>query len=48
MDQSIVDVTDVPGVACGDEAVLVGRQQDAEINITEFSQWADPIPWETL
>jgi len=48
MDQTIVDVTGVMGVKCGDEAVLVGRQQDAEISITEFSRWADTIPWETL
>ncbi len=48
MDQTIVDVTDVPGVQRGDEAVLVGRQQTEEISITEFSRWADTIPWETL
>jgi alanine racemase len=48
MDQTIVDVTGVPGVKCGDEVVLVGRQDGAEITITEFSRWADTIPWETL
>jgi len=48
MDQTIADVTDVPGVSCGDEVVLVGRQNGAEISIGEFSQWADTIPWETL
>jgi len=48
MDQTIVDVTGVPGVQCGDEVVLVGRQQDGEISLTEFSRWADTIPWETL
>jgi alanine racemase len=48
MDQTIVDVTNVPEVSCGDEAVLVGRQQGDEISITEFSHWADTIPWETL
>lgn len=48
MDQTIVDVTDVSGVVCGDEVVLVGRQNGAEITITEFSHWADTIPWETL
>ena len=48
MDQTIVDVTGVAGVKCGDEAVLVGRQSGAEISITEFSRWADTIPWETL
>lgn len=48
MDQTIVDVTDLPHVACGDEAVLFGQQDGAEITITEFSRWADTIPWETL
>jgi alanine racemase len=48
MDQTIVDVTDVPGVERGDEAVLVGKQGNAEITIAEFSRWADTIPWETL
>jgi alanine racemase len=48
MDQTVVDVTDVPGVERGDEAVLVGRQQAAEISLAEFSRWADTIPWETL
>ena len=48
MDQTIVDVTGVPGVKCGDEVVLVGRQEGGGISITEFSHWADTIPWETL
>jgi alanine racemase len=48
MDQTIVDVTDVAGVQCGDDAVLVGRQQEGEISIAEFSAWSDSIPWETL
>ena len=48
MDQTIVDVTDVPGVQCGDAVVLVGRQGGEEISIGEFSRHADTIPWETL
>ena len=49
MDQTIVDITDVPGpVATGDEAVLVGKQGGGAISIGEFSGWADTIPWETL
>jgi alanine racemase len=48
MDQTIVDVTDVPTVKCGDAAVLVGRQGTEEITISEFSRNADTIPWETL
>lgn len=48
MDQTVVDVTDAPGVICGDNAVLVGRQNGAEITLAEFSRAADTIPWETL
>jgi alanine racemase len=48
MDQTVVDVTDVSGVVCGDETILVGRQSGAEISLTEFSRTADTIPWETL
>ncbi|GAB1490117.1 alanine racemase [Opitutaceae bacterium] len=48
MDQTIVDVTNVPHVVCGDPVVLVGRQGEATISIGEFSDWADTIPWETL
>lgn len=48
MDQTVVDVTDVPGVAVGDHAVLVGCQGNAEITLAEFSHAADTIPWETL
>ncbi|MFH1497486.1 MAG: alanine racemase [Verrucomicrobiota bacterium] len=48
MDQTIIDVTDLPAAAVGDEAVLVGRQQGAEIDLAEFSARADTIPWETL
>ncbi len=48
MDQTIVDLTDVPGAVVGDEVVIVGRQSGAEISIAEFSRWADTIPWETL
>jgi alanine racemase len=48
MDQTIVDVSDLPEVEVGDQATLVGRQGDAEITVGTFSKWADTIPWETL
>ncbi len=48
MDQTVVDITDIPGVISGDEAVIVGRQGDNEISLTEFSRSSDTIPWETL
>lgn len=48
MDQTMVDISEVEGVAVGDKATLVGSQGDAAINISEFSAWAETIPWETL
>ncbi len=48
MDQTVVDVTDLDSVTCGEPAVLVGRQGLGEIPVSEFSGWADTIPWETL
>lgn len=49
MDQTVVDITALntpPEV--GDEAVLIGRQEGAEITVAEFSQWSASIPWETF
>ena len=49
MDQTIVDVTDLPiAPRAGEPVVLVGRQAAAEITVAEFSAAADTIPWETL
>jgi alanine racemase len=49
MDQTIVDVTDVPAeVRSGEAVALVGRQGHEEIGLAEFSSFADTIPWETL
>ena len=48
MDQTIVDVTDNPGVAVGDQATLVGKQGAETIDVTEFSNWAETIPYEIL
>jgi alanine racemase len=47
MDQIVVDVTDVPGeVAPGDDAVLIGRQQNEEITAREVANKAGTIPYE--
>jgi alanine racemase len=48
MDQTVVDVTDVPGVASGDQAILVGKQEGEEITLSEFAAKADSIPYEIL
>lgn len=49
MDQTIVDVTDLPREpAIGDEVCLIGAQNGAEIQLETFSQWAGTISWEIL
>jgi alanine racemase len=46
MDMCLADVTDVPGVAVGDEAVLVGRQGEEEITVGELAALLDTITYE--
>jgi alanine racemase len=46
MDQILVDVTDVPAVNEGDEAVLVGRQGGEEILARELADHAGTIAWD--
>jgi alanine racemase len=45
MDQLVVDVTNVPKVVPGDEAVLVGAQGDETILAAELAEWGDTIAW---
>ena len=48
MDQCLCDVTHVPSVSIGDEAVLIGRQGDEEITADEVAQKAGTISYEVL
>ncbi len=48
MDQMMVDVTDVPDVAVGDEVVLIGRQGREQITADELAALADTISYEIL
>jgi len=48
MDQIMVDVTPLPAINTGDEVVLVGRQGNEEISVTEVARWAGTISWEIL
>ena len=48
MDQMMVDVTDIPGAQEGDEAVLLGRQGDEQIDAEEMAAWLDTISYEVL
>ena len=48
MDQTMVDVTGIPGVAIGDEAVLLGSQGAESIDAWDLAELTDSIPWEVL
>jgi alanine racemase len=48
MDLTMVDVTDVPGVALGDEVVLIGRQGDAVITADEVAHATGTISYEVF
>lgn len=46
MDQSVIDITGIPGVATGDEVVLIGQQGDEAISAFDHAKAAGTIPWE--
>jgi alanine racemase len=48
MDQTMLDVTDVPGVNAGDEVVVVGSQGGETISADEVARWCETIAYEVL
>lgn len=46
MDQTVVDVTDIPEAAVDDEVVLIGRQGGEALSALDHALWAGTIPWE--
>lgn len=48
MDMLMIDVTEVPNVAEGDEVVILGKQGDKQISIKELATQAETIPYEIL
>ena len=46
----MIDVTQVPGraVDVDDEVVLIGRQGDAEIAVSEVARWRTTNSWEVV
>jgi alanine racemase len=48
MDLTMVDVTEIPDVALGDEAVLWGDQGGAQITLEEVAERAETLPYEIL
>lgn len=48
MDKTAIDVTNIPGVAVGDEVVLIGRQQNEEIILNEIAAKINASNYEVL
>ncbi len=48
MNLTVVDISHIAGVQAGDEAVLLGRQQDGCIDADEFAAWMETINYEVL
>ena len=48
MDQTVIDVTDIPDVVAGDEVVIIGSQGSETITAYDHADMAWTIPWEVL
>ena len=48
MDQSVLDVTGIPGVQSGDEVVILGTQGSETITAFDHADAAGTIPWEVF
>jgi len=48
MDQSVLDVTDIPNVEQGDNVVLIGRQENEAVTAFDHADAAGTIPWEVF
>jgi alanine racemase len=48
MNITMVDATDIPGVALEDEVVLLGSQGDEKITAEQMASWAQTINYEIV
>lgn len=53
MDLTVVDITNIPNAAAGDEVVILGQQSDGEqngqrVSADDHARWAGTIPYEIL
>jgi alanine racemase len=48
MDQSVIDVTEIPGVEAGDDVVILGTQGDETITAYDHADAAGTIAWEVF
>jgi alanine racemase len=48
MDQTVLDVTEIPGVKAGDEVVILGSQGSETISAFDHADATGTIPWEVF
>jgi len=48
MDMTMVEVTEIPDIKPGDEAILIGQQGAAQISGSDLAAWQGTIPYEVL
>lgn len=48
MDLTTVDVSHIPGVAVGDEVILIGRSSGKSVDAAELARLSETIPYEIL
>lgn len=48
MDQTVIDITDVPGARVSDEVVILGKQGTAEITVDDIAQAYQTINYEVV
>lgn len=48
MDMTMIDVTGISDVKVGDEAILIGKQNEVQISVEGIGQRMDIIPYEVL
>ena len=48
MNMTMLDVTDVPAVAGGDEVILIGEQGEQKITVDDWAEWGGTINYEIV
>ncbi len=48
MNHTVIDVTEIPDAAVGDEVVIIGSQGDESISAYDHADAAGTIPWEVI
>lgn len=48
MDLTVVDITQIPNAAAGDQVTIIGEQHGQRITADDHARWAGTIPYEIL